>query len=77
MQNTFVDLQNTANAVLNLVSSDIDMALESNPPRADGVKNEETPDEKRRREELIAAITELKGRHEKLLDSISLVLPKA
>jgi hypothetical protein len=51
------------------------MALASNPQRVDGTRNQEDPEEERRKGELMAEITELKKKHGKLLASISNMLP--
>ena len=64
------------NAVLDLIVSDVEMALASNPQRADSARNQEDPEEERQKGELMAKIKELKGRHEELLASISNILPR-
>jgi hypothetical protein len=71
----FRDLRNAVNAVIELIASDVEMALASNPQRADGARNQEDPEEERRKGELMAEIRELKKKHEDLLASISNMLP--
>jgi hypothetical protein len=63
------------NAVLDLIVSDVEMALASNPQRVDSARDQEDPEEDRRKGELMVKIRELKGRHEELLASISNILP--
>jgi hypothetical protein len=75
VRKTFRDLRHAANAVLDLIVSDVEMALVSNPQRVDSARNQEDPEEERRKGELIAEIMELKGKHEELLASISNILP--
>ncbi|KAN0095627.1 hypothetical protein V8E51_016338 [Hyaloscypha variabilis] len=72
----FRDLHGAVNAVLDLIVSDVEMALTSNPQRMDSANNQADPQEQRRKEELMAEIRELKGEHEKLLASISDILPR-
>jgi hypothetical protein len=72
----FRNLHDAVNAVLDLIISDVEMALTSNPQRIDSARNQEDPQEQRRKEELMAEIRELKGEHEKLLASISGILPR-
>jgi len=76
VQKTFRALHDAANAVLDLIVRDVEMALTSNPQRVDSTRNLDDPEEQRRKEELIAEIRELKGEHEKLLASISGILPR-
>ena len=64
------------NAVLDLIISDVEMALTSKPQCADSARNQQDPEEERRKEELMAEIRELKGKHENLLASISHILPR-
>ena len=72
----FRNLHDAVNTVLDLIISDVEMALTSNPQRIDSAGNQEDPQEQRRKEELMAEIRELKGEHEKLLASISDILPR-
>ena len=72
----FRNLHDAVNAVLDLIISDVEMALTSNPQRMDSARNQEDPQEEKRKEELMAEIRELKGEHEKLLASISDILPR-
>jgi hypothetical protein len=72
----FRNLHDAVNAVLDLIISDVEMALTSNPQYIDSARNQEDPQEQRRKEELMAEIRELKGEHEKLLASISDILPR-
>jgi hypothetical protein len=51
------------------------MALASNPQRVGGARNQEDPEEERRKGELMAEIRGLKKKHEELLASISNMLP--
>jgi hypothetical protein len=76
VRKTFYRLKNEVDAVLDLIVSDVEMALTSNPQHVDSARNQEDPEEERRKEELMAEIKELKGEHEKLLDSISDILPR-
>ncbi|KAH8744019.1 hypothetical protein F5882DRAFT_455086 [Hyaloscypha sp. PMI_1271] len=71
----FRDLRNAVNAVIELIASDVEMALASNPQRMGGARNQEDPEEERRKGELMAEIRELKKKHEELLASISKMLP--
>ena len=71
VRKTFRDLLGAVNAVLDLIVSDVEMTLASNPQRVDSPRNQEDPEEERKREELMVKIRELKGRHEQLLASIS------
>jgi len=76
VRKTFRDLLGALNAVLDLIVSDVEMALASNPQHMDSARNQEDPQEQRRKEDLMAEIRELKGEHEKLLASISEILPR-
>jgi hypothetical protein len=76
VRKTFRDLRDAVNAVLDLVVSDVEMALASYPQRVDSARNQEDPEEERRKGELMAKIRELKGKHEELLASISNILPR-
>jgi hypothetical protein len=76
VKKTFRDLHDAVNAVLDLIVNDVEMALTSNPRSVDSARNQEDPEEERRKEELMAEIRELKGEHEKLLASISDILPR-
>jgi len=71
----FRDLRNAVNAVIEPIASDVEMALASNPRRVGGARNQEDPEEERRKGELMAEIRELKKKHEELLASISNMLP--
>ena len=71
VQKHFRDLLDAVNAVLNLVISDVEMALTSKPQRMNSARNQQDPGEERRKKELMVEIRELKGKHEKLLASIS------
>ena len=73
VRKTFRDVRNAVHAVLELIVSDVNMALASNPPRVDS-PTQEDHEEERRKEELMAEIRELKGKHEELLASISNIL---
>jgi hypothetical protein len=76
VRKTFRDLRVAVNAVLDLIVSDIEMALASSPQRVDSARNQEDPEEERRKGELMVKIRELKGNHEELLASISNILPR-
>ena len=76
VQKIFRDLHDAVNAVLDLIVSDVEMALTSNPQGMDSTRNHEDPEEQRRKDDLMAEIRELKGEHEKLLASISDILLK-
>ncbi|KAE9366257.1 hypothetical protein N431DRAFT_419424 [Stipitochalara longipes BDJ] len=78
VRKTFGDLKDAVDAILNLIVNDVEMALTSNPQRvdSDSARNQEDPEEQRRKEALMAEIKELKGEHEKLLASISDILPR-
>ena len=76
VQKSFRDLHDAVKAVLDLIISDVEMALTSKPQPADSVTNQQDPEEERRKEELMAEIGELKGKHEELLASISDILPR-
>jgi hypothetical protein len=58
-------------AVLALVVSDVEMALSSNPQLVDDDRNQEDPEEERRKGELMAEIRELKEKHVELLATIA------
>ena len=75
VRKTFRDLRNAVNAVIELIASDVEMALASRPQRVDGARNQEDPEEERRKGELMAEIKKLKTKHEELLASISNILP--
>jgi hypothetical protein len=49
VRKTFRDLRHAANIVLDLIVSDIEMALASNPQCADSARNQEDPEEERRK----------------------------
>ncbi|KAH8812284.1 hypothetical protein F5884DRAFT_784973 [Xylogone sp. PMI_703] len=76
VQKTFADLRDAVNAVLDLIVSDIDMALTSKSQRADNAKNQKDLEEERQKEELIVEIKKLKEEHERLLTVITDILPK-
>jgi hypothetical protein len=65
---TFGSLHDKADAVLDLIGNDVDMALASRPRR---VESQGDGVEKRLREELLGEVKELKKRHEELLDGIA------
>jgi hypothetical protein len=71
VQKTFSGLHNVVNAVLDLVVSDVEMALASNPRLVDDDRNQEDPEVERRKGELMAEIRELKEKHVELLTSIA------
>ncbi|KAE8450711.1 hypothetical protein EG329_006056 [Mollisiaceae sp. DMI_Dod_QoI] len=71
VQKTFRNLHDAVNAVLDLIVSDIEIALVSRPQGVDDARNQESPEEERRKGELMVEIRELKGKHEELLASIS------
>jgi hypothetical protein len=72
IQKTFHDLHDAVNAVLNLIVSDVEMALASKSQHADDdAGNVEHLEEETRKAELMDEIKELKAMHEDLLDSIS------
>lgn len=58
-------------AVLDLIVSDVKMALASKPQVVVDARNQEHQEEERRRGELLAEIRKLKGKHEEILASIS------
>jgi uncharacterized protein YceH (UPF0502 family) len=76
VRKTFRDLGDAVDAVLDLIVSDVEMALASTPQGVDSARNQEDPEEERRKEELMAKVRELKGKHEELLASISNILPR-
>lgn len=57
--------------VLGLIISDVEMALASQPRHVDNASNQEVREEERQKEDLMAEIEELQGKHEELLASIS------
>ena len=63
-------------AVLDLIFSDVEMALASNPQRLGSARNQEDLEEQRGKGELMVEIKELKEEHERLLASISDILSR-
>ncbi|KAH6678502.1 hypothetical protein B0J14DRAFT_582898 [Halenospora varia] len=71
VKKTFCDLRHEVDAVLDLIVSDVKMALASKPQVVVDARNQEHQEEERRRGELLAEIRKLKGKHEEILASIS------
>lgn len=76
VRKTFRRLKNEVDAVLDLIVSDVEMALASNLQRLGSARNQDDLEEQKGKEELMAEIRELKEEHEKLLASISDILPR-
>jgi hypothetical protein len=70
-QKAFIDLQNAANAVLVQITSDVEMALASNPQHVNGATKKEKPEEVKEKKELRDKIAGLKVQHEQLLAAIA------
>lgn len=59
------------NTVLDLIVSDVEMALASKPQRVDDAREQDNHEEEMLKKELMTEIKELNRKHEELLASIS------
>jgi hypothetical protein len=63
----FVDLQNAATSVLDQITSDVEMALASNPRHVNGDIMKEDPEAVKRKKDLRDKVAGMKLQHERLL----------
>jgi hypothetical protein len=71
IKRTFRGLQDTINAVLDLIAHDVDMAVDASPQLTIRSGKEEDPEGEERKEVFLAEIEGLRGKHEDLLASIA------
>ena len=71
VQKTFRDLHGAVSKVLELIFSDVEMALASNSQVLNSARGHINPEEEKRKEGLVAVIKELNASHGELLATIS------
>jgi tellurite resistance protein len=71
IQTTFRGLHDAVNAMLDLVDSDIKMAVASRPLHIEEAGNQVDREVETRKRELMAEVRELKGMHEEMLARVA------
>lgn len=71
VRKSFGDLYDAVNTVLDLIGTDVEMALAFDPQSLGNAGNQQDPEEERQKTKLLAEIVEFKRKHAELLAAIS------